>query len=801
MRRLARQQPTTSHQETSVTSSSSAHPNPATSHNYPTDKVLIDGGTTNHILKLEVYLKLRALAAIPSMTPFLPGQMTITFGSDSNLEPVLGCIEQSSLLAPIYVVRHLSQGALISEIEFTKRDGIILKDDTTLLIILNNQLVLHATRDPSAPAGANESLWLADMGHLFSKPSALPPGQGSHHARQLLQHVRQSSRTVHPESEAMDISHEGLNPSLPAQLVVSPPLSDTSLSTSEQPTSEQPTLPSCVTTCNQGAANSARPTFTQSEIRQGRSAIWGANGSAYRLANVLAAHALDNPPNIDPRLLRELGDRHDNPAYRMTHDLRQHPGGSGISSDIPGHTSSADIEGKWSTDRGLWVSYGLLLTDHATHFTKVYALDSKRTVRDALVLWANMWTLVGRTVHHVSFDYASEISASAIKHLNETINIEEALITIPTSSTTRSPHGIRVTKAPKEEFEKTIEAHWRSIRKDMSYALMNQDNLPQHHYWFWAFKHVAEMGNAFLNVCHPYMTPYERVFGTKPDAKRVLNMPWGQTGVCKHVKGNASGLDRVLDPSFDLAILIGTPLETANTYLVLLPGSTKPTEVTDMRPLEPQELRLTEGKWSNRAIQWDANGRIIGIPSTTPSAFTLRSVLDRFNDKRFHSIPEQQQSTLAEWKGRIRAGGGSTSKSARELSGRQLRSDVPIRKEQLASLVTRPTTTSTQESNDEGTSRVHRADIPVVNPPPPYIFDPPIPPIDQFPLPPKPFTTNHPEVLHPKPTATYYVNPVTNEMTLYFGLVAYYLPEASPKKTGLFRIHYFDKDYEDLTLA
>ena len=181
-------------------------------------------------------------------------------------------------------------------------------------------------------------------------------------------------------------------------------------------------------------------------------------------------------------------------------------------------------------------------------------------------------------------------------------------------------------------------------------------------------------------------------------------------------------------------------------------------------------------------------------------------MIRQFEAKRFYTqTPEQaetrKQATLAEWKGRLRSGGSATNKNARDLSGRELRSDKPVQPHQLRCLV--QPTGSEGTFGVEATSGDHRIH-PVVQSPPripqPLILDPPIPPLDEFPVPTNPFTLNHPEIQHPKAVARFFEDPVTEELTLYQGLPAYYLPPQSPNERGLFRIHYHDKDFEDMSL-
>ena len=781
---------------------------------------MVDGGTTNHIFQYDAYLSLRATDSIPAMTPLVPGEMSITFGEESNQQAAIGVIKNSSLLGPIYVVNRLDQAALISEKEFAKHGGIILKDNVTCLIIVNNALVLHAVRDPNAQEGSNRSLWLADLQELFSPPVQLPNFEHtSAYLKQLLIDVRLQLK----RKNKVEATSGGCRTT---PVVLSPPHNSFSSSSITTPTNlstvtdfDYSILPGLVYDDDDdeddydmvdprlgiGVSNSAKPTYTQGEIRKARQAIWGSGGSAYRLADALEAHAMDNPPPIPPRLLRDIGDQHDNPSYRMTHDVQSHPGGSGIGTPRPGEKGHADIFGKWSTDKGVHCNYAIMITDEATLWTKVYALDNKTTVKDALVLYANELALKHWIVGEVWFDHASEVSAATVIYLNKSLALPTSgLIPIPTSPI-RETLGIQIFKAGKEVYERTVEAHWRSVRKDMAYALMNQNHLAQQKFWFWAFKHTAEIGNGFLNSKHPYKTPFEQIYGSKPDAARILALPFGKLGVCTHVKGNASGLDRVLAPAYDLAILIGVPLEIPNNFLVLLPKQTIPTLAVDMRPLDPEELLLTNDQWTEKAVKFDLNGRIIAVPSTHPPEFTLESMIRQFESKRFqHQTPEQaearKQSTLAEWKGRIRSGGDTTNKSAREISGRHLRSDVPVPPHQLRRLVMPQTTKEGEEVEaTSGDRRIH----PVVHAPPliPLLLtlDPPIPPLEKFPVPTSPYTLDHPEILRPKAVARFFDSPVSGEKTLYQGLPAYYLPPQSSSEQGMFRIHYHDLDLEDLS--
>ena len=98
------------------------------------------------------------------MTEMSPGQMHIAFGRESHPESVVGFITTS--FGPTYIVKNMSAEMLIAEIAFTQLGGIIIKNDTQLLILINNNIVLTGTRDANNAEGTNETLWMANIEDL-----------------------------------------------------------------------------------------------------------------------------------------------------------------------------------------------------------------------------------------------------------------------------------------------------------------------------------------------------------------------------------------------------------------------------------------------------------------------------------------------------------------------------------------------------------------------------------------------------------------------------------------------------------
>ena len=756
---------------------------PSTTTNFSQTMGLIDGGTTNHLMRHDVLDQLQQQGVAPVMTPMQLGEMHIAFGRNENPEPVIGFIDTD--FGKIYIVKTMSANTLIAEIEFTSRGGIIIKDDNKLLILINNKIALVGTRDDSNTPGSNDTLWMADITDLFKKPTMI------------------QSLIPDPSQALADIL-AGTTPAMKSALTWVPSASNTVAFSRQLAASvpiPEPSVSFTTISLTRAAAaamaihtNSAKPRWTLAEERQARQMIWAVGGRAYALAHTLKARGLNGQPNIDPELINYLGDLHDDPAYLMSHSLHAHPGGSGISRYQPGEMAHLDIQGLWQKDKGVHTSLALNIIDDNSGLKKVYALDSKHSAADGLNLYRDYLASLGWQLKIASWDKASEVGADFRKRVSEhLINTMHLTTTAPhLEQPQRSLQGVQILKSPAEYYEKTLEAGWRSVKKDFACALTAQNNVNPADFWFWCLKDTAEGSNAFITNSYNTQSPYEIIHKEKPDADKVLKAPWGALVVVPHIHGLDTGLVRVMEPAFELAILMAKPLELPNIYFVLRAGKTIISEASDIRPLEIDELRLTAAGWKDRTVKFDEQGRIVSIPSSNTPLPTTANIIARHDAKRFatkETTTEQQMLTRAVWKGRIRKGGHITNQSKRQLAGRIHRSDVepPLREHAMREMLLEDVTS--------GADAPH----PVVIPPPlsPSDINPP----PTHPLPEQPFTRDHPEVQSPKPFNKWFVGDDSGDMVLFDGKVSYFLPIASGRNKPLFRIEYSDGDYEDVTTS
>ena len=272
---------------------------------------LADGGTTDHILRYDTYLQLQRDGLVGELQP-LEENMSIMFGKHGNEEPVIGKLQGVGALGRVCVVKDMGANMLISEREYAEQEAYIDKDKRTIGVVQHGRLVLYGTRDPSAAHGATESLWQVNLRSVFTKPGTQAPRVGDEHTDTALSSIMDAVRAA--ATTALANTTTTTTADSKAQLALA-------------------------------LAFRAKPAWTGAQVRAARLLIWAANNmSGNTLGRTLEAGALRNQPDVDPRLLRDIAARRDNPVHVMTHDTHHEGGGSGIREEVPGrlaHTPTA----------------------------------------------------------------------------------------------------------------------------------------------------------------------------------------------------------------------------------------------------------------------------------------------------------------------------------------------------------------------------------------------------------------------------------------------------------------------------
>jgi hypothetical protein len=272
--------------------------------------------------------------------------MSIVFGKEEATEPVIGEVITTGVLDRVLVVNNIAI-TLISETSLTKRGVIFLKNDTTLIGLLDSRIVVMGRRDTNAKEGSVDQLWNIDLRSLFRQP-----GFDNKEGVSVLTKKDRENKNMYVTLQAF----LGENGSTQDGMV---------------------------------HAFSARPKYTQLQTRTARNMIRNCNNmSAETIARTIDAGAWSNIPTIvDGSLFRDIGNRRDNIGYLLSNTQKVHAGGTGIRSTIPGEVVHMDIQWKTKTDRGTNATFVVIFVCECCLFGLGFAVVKKSNTKDAFMLW------------------------------------------------------------------------------------------------------------------------------------------------------------------------------------------------------------------------------------------------------------------------------------------------------------------------------------------------------------------------------------------------------------------------------
>lgn len=224
---------------------------------------------------------------------------------------------------------------MISETLLTKRGVIFLKDNTTLIGLLDNRIVVTGRRDPIAEEGSVDQLWIINLCSLFQQP-----GLDNLEEMSLLNDEGCVNKNMYVTLQAF--------------------LGDNN-----------------ATGSSMGYAFSARPKYSHLQMRTARNMILNCNNmSANTIARTIDAGAWSNIPTlVDGSLLRSIGNRRDNIGNLLANSQKVHAGGTGIRSTIPSEVVHMDIQWKTLTDKGTNATFVVLFLCEACLFGQGYAVN------------------------------------------------------------------------------------------------------------------------------------------------------------------------------------------------------------------------------------------------------------------------------------------------------------------------------------------------------------------------------------------------------------------------------------------
>ena len=620
-----------------------------------------DGGSTAHIISLQTAQKLIERGIIPKIIPIEPGVMSVLFGKSEATEPVIGEIMTNGILKRVLVVKDIAT-TLISESSLTNVGVIFLKDDTSILGLYKGRVVLRGERNPDALEGSIEQLWNIDLATLFQEPSLDIVDHSNFDKNNNKEEMYMSLTSflnVYKKSDknVTNFSNNDNNGMYKSEQIY------ISGQTKEEPSSTH--------------SFSARPQYTQPQVREARRWISNCNNTpAEAIAKAVDAQAWSNiPPDITGDIFREIGARRDNLPYLLTHSQRNHPGGSGIRSNIPGEVIHMDIQGKLEVDPATHATFLLIILDECSLWGKAYAIKNKFNSRDAVMLWNIEMRSYGRKTTKVRTDFASEVTNDFLRDINKQLAVQDRLEIL--ISFKRYPEtvdtGIQVDKAAPEEYAKLFERTWQTYKKAIANAMLNQRSLNKNYYQFAAMD-VIDRRNGLLNSTHPTMTPMQQVTGRKPDANQMTAFRYGGLGITPRIGQS----NKISETNFELVCVVASPQMRPGLFLVLREGTKVPVIRGDVRPILEHDLRKTPEQWDALKPKFDKHGRMTHFESAVNTIFSLDDLLQQYRGIQ-HSGPDKltskQRDALDIYKGRVGKGGAISIQNNRQESGRTMRSD------------------------------------------------------------------------------------------------------------------------------
>ena len=640
-----------------------------------------------HMISMVTALQLVEYGLVERIDEVRAGKISIIFGKSDATELVVGKVNGGAVLGEVFVLCNLAE-TLISEMLLTDKGIVIVKNNTTVAGICGGQVVFRGSRVPVARPGSSDRFWNIGLEQL----------------------IRTTLGSLYPVD--------------PLVAELSMALASCLDKVAEESVGGQLRLDDADATTNL-LCGSARPTFSQDQVRRARAMQRGCNNVSARTlgATVEALAWTDMPVGLPKSLFDKIADRRDNIPYLLTHERQLHLGGSGVRSEIPGEVAHLDIIGKYKADKGTGATFVLIIIDEATAYEVAYAIKGKDNSKDAVKLYQTFLLSWGRCLAKLRSDAASEVTRQFLEDLNRRLEAPlEILDAFPRDESGRDQEGVRIDKAPPEAFGKFFERHWQTLKRDIANNQLCQENLRSEDFWHWCVIDTVDRRNGLLCELHPSMTPLQRMTGCKPVADQMTRHRYGALGVTPKV-GKQGGPP---EPGFELVCVVGSPQLTPGVWMVLLENSYVPVPRGDVRPVLEHTIERTAAQWHELQPEFSSSGQLIRIHSGVDKNFTLSLVLRKYQGRQLSQsasveLTDAQRGSLELYKGRVVAGGGITAKSNRQLAGRVMRSDtgsVPMSEAAVRKAVASPSMRTTQSPDN-----VHLVTIPALECMPTNTYD------------------------------------------------------------------------------
>ena len=576
----------------------------------------------------------------------------IIFGKEEATEKVVARLRGKGvdpLMNDVKVVVNVLS-CLISD-QLLTAQGVLMANDDQRLVGIGRDAdgdwyeVVAGTRDSAAQAGDAMSLWVLDPIKLFTarRPAGYnsfglgdPVGdmliamqvksQGRKAGASLMECVRQQ------REQLMEGPVEDLLPALEA--------------------GESST---------EAFAGAARPRWTKKQECAARIAIKNMGGGARSLANTLERGAMRNTDeNVTPAILRAIAAKNDDPLWAACKNRMDTRGGSGIQTVAVAECVSLDDMGPFPlTLNNAHTMH--LLRDIGSKFLVPYQAVEKTTMLEALSYYVLEMQAWGHVVKYAICDATSVVGQDF-----KLAALKLGLIMRPT--------------APGQQQGNPVEASWRcTVKHDIALLLAAQENFTVKDWWLAAIR--ACVNSNVKTHGEDRLSPIEQITHVAPDWAMLTKFGFGDLATCDR-QGRL-----LLGHSRHQLCLVITPLLTgAHAWMVRILGEKDICVRGELKLVSSTAPKLTAVDIQRLVPEVDEHGEVTvaGFKTVATEDLTMARVVERFQRQTGQRLEdpvvdlECQRLEVQRMEGRLLPGGGFSTQTPREASGRHLRSDGPV---------------------------------------------------------------------------------------------------------------------------
>ena len=554
------------------------------------EKGIADGGCMGVVISRASHDRLCRADVITQMLP--PSRaIAIGFGTtqEGTQEAVVGVVSRPGFLVDEILVVQSIVATLVGDDVFTDKGLWLLKDAESMLCVYNISVLAVARRAAQTPEGA---LWLMDFTAL---------------CRVRDPRLRSSqTTTLASVSERMGLVED-------------------SLSTGEAEEVEEDDGPTLDRSWQDGVVSgpAAQPAvqvgylarsqrYSPADVRQAERVIARSKIGARTLAKIVAAGSWSGiPDNLTSALLKGVAERREDIPYLLTHSKSTHAVGSGIAPGL-GQAMYIDIWGKYPVGAN-GTCFIAQVGDVFCSWGRLYAMKGKDALLGAMRRYLTTAKSYGHRYREVYSDCAGEVKDQFV--------VAAAQL------------GLQVLKSAPEQFGVGPgERNTQTLKQEMAWRLLAQENLTTAHYFF-AGVDAQEARNACLNGSDPTRTPEEQFTGKPPIFEQRTRFSFGSLAASKVIGQQTASKVGPVPARYELVCVVVSPNATPDHNMVLRQGHTTPVVRRGLKRIGQPKVLRTPDEWAKLMPVFSADGDLLSFHAPAKMDFNLSDLLALAGDR------------------------------------------------------------------------------------------------------------------------------------------------------------------------